>query len=107
VGIPVAAWPLMLFAVVFGGDYVHFALAYPFYELQILKSAGTPEKPLSFKWTDGGAASSNSDRWVVYDTSGDTAEQFGRRTVPDYPGVSRDVRHLVGNFYLVTLEQPD
>jgi hypothetical protein len=62
------AVPPTTFAGLYIGPYVHFALSYPYYALQVRLSPGGGATPMRFSW--GGAravGSMQTDRWLVYD----------------------------------------
>ena len=63
----IGSWPIMGIEI-YCGDYVHFALAYPFYELQTENTPDRYSKQTEFRWSGRGFAGTvSSDRTVVYD----------------------------------------
>jgi hypothetical protein len=98
----VGALPLISIGT-FSGDYVHLALMYPYYAVQIRQSPDWQSKETRFYWGDEAVTVLDGlrARTLVYDASGKTV--VGDR--PDdtnVGGLRLNVQHLIGNFYLET-----
>ena len=78
------------------GDYVHFALAYPYYLQQL---ATKPERPLRFAWGDRAVSvlEGTDFRTLIYDSSRTTPIVRGER---DQEGLFTTTQHFVGPFFL-------
>lgn len=92
--------PPITFAGFYIGPYVHFALSYPYYALQVRLSPDGGASPIHFSWGGAGAGSSQTDRWLIYDP---TAQALTRPPETDEEGSSAwyEAEHLIGHFYLV------
>jgi hypothetical protein len=77
-------------------DYIHLALAYPYYASEIAISE-LATMPIGFNWGGAGfAGSGNLDRSLVYDPI-DGGTNHGKITTDQ----TVTVRHLIGHFYVV------
>jgi hypothetical protein len=81
---------------VLSGDYVHLALAYPYYLQQL---ATRPERPLRFAWGDRALTvlEGTDFRTLIYDSSRTTPIVRGEK---DQEGLFTTTQHFVGPFYL-------
>jgi hypothetical protein len=99
----VGAWPVAAILMFVGGDYVHLALAYPYYAAEGAFGDGRGV-PIEFRWGSAGfAGSGNLERTLIYDPSGQLGAEIGNRRMPDEPSVQRSVGHLAGRFYLIEI----
>jgi hypothetical protein len=81
--------------------YVHLALMYPSYASRISAASVDPSGQVSFSWGGTGfAGSGNSERSLIYDSTGRLANEVGVRPSPAEPSVSISTNHLIGNFYV-------
>lgn len=96
----VSLWPIAL-AASWSADYVHLFTLYPMYAVQVAANADHRVRPVYFRW--GGIGS--SERSLAYDTTGQLAREvaLGSRPWPDEPVVTTSARHLIGDFYVVTM----
>jgi hypothetical protein len=97
--ITVFVWPIMGGCII-AGDYIHLALAYPFYAAKI---AASDESllPVSFDWgATGFAGSGNSERSLIYDPLDGPLLKVRGSKIPEDPAVSYSVQHLAGHFYV-------
>jgi hypothetical protein len=82
------------------GPYIHFALSYPYYAMQVRLSPDGGESPIRFSW--GGASTVQTDRWLIYDP---TAQTFTKAPPPETDDEAStawyESEHLIGHFYLV------
>jgi hypothetical protein len=101
-------WPLMFFALS-RGPYVHFGLSYPYYMWQVKQSSDGGTTPITFNWGASGlVGSAQTDRWLVYDPTNETAARpriSPDPESPDNPNSWSEVEHLIGRFYLVEHHQ--
>lgn len=105
IAISVAAWPVMAFLMVVGGDYIHLVLAYPYYATHGAVGGGV-SKLMDFSWGGTGFAGSGAPwRTLVYDPTDAVASAVGGARVPEEPAVRRSVQHLAGHFYVVEISQ--
>jgi hypothetical protein len=92
--------PPTIFTGFYIGPYVHFALSYPYYALQVRLSPDHGTSPMRFSW--GGAGMVQTDRWLIYDPSAQTvAKTLPPDTDEDTSSAWYESEHLIGNFYLV------
>jgi hypothetical protein len=89
------------------GPYIHFAVSYPYYLIEVKRSADGDSKPATFGWGGFGfVGSSQTDRWLVYDPTDETAKRTRHReTSENDPHAWYEVEYLFGNFYLVERHQ--
>ena len=92
--------PPTIFTGLYIGPYVHFALSYPYYALQVRLSPDHGTSPMQFSW--GGAGMVQTDRWLIYDP---TAQIVVNALPPDADDDASSAwyerEHLIGHFYLV------
>ncbi len=94
----ILSWPVMVFLMSpFVGDYMHFLLLYPSYRAQIEAEPDSDSRPISFYWGPSGMVSAETEKWLVYDTTGHPTEVA--RKFSSFAEVS--ARRLMGNFFLV------
>jgi hypothetical protein len=95
----VGALPLV-FVGILSGDYVHLALMYPYYAVQIRQYPDWQAKETRFSWGDEAVTVLDGIRLrtLVYDASGKTV--VGDRPDPKVGGLRLNTRRLIGNFYL-------
>jgi hypothetical protein len=97
------AVPPMAFVGLYIGPYVHFALSYPYYALQVKMSPDGGTSPMRFNWGGAGAVGSmQTDRWLVYDPT----EQIVANAKPpeaddEASSAWYETEPLIGHFYLV------
>jgi hypothetical protein len=92
--------PPTIFTGFYIGPYVHFALSYPYYALQVRLSPDHGTSPMRFSW--GGAGMVQTDRWLIYDPSAQTvAKARPPDADEDVSSAWYESEHLIGNFYLV------
>lgn len=102
----VVVLPLVVVAL-FVGPYVHFAMSLPYYLWQVQHSVGGGTAQTSFYWGGAGfVGTPQTDRWLVYDPTDETAARPKRTPDDADPTVLLEVRHLIGRFYLVERHQP-
>jgi len=89
------------------GTYVHFAFSYPYYLWQVMQPPDAGTKPTSFYWSGAGfVGTPQTDRWLVYDPTEETAARPNLSRDEEDPTVVYEVQHLIGRFYLVQRHQP-
>jgi hypothetical protein len=100
--------PLMFFAL-YLGPYLHFGLSYPYYLMLVKRSPDGGSKPVTFDWGGQGfVGSAQTDRWLVYDPTNETASRPRKELSAEGGGYAHmwyEVEHLFGKFYLVQLHQ--
>jgi hypothetical protein len=91
--------PPLVFVGILSGDYVHLALMYPYYALQLRQDPDWQSKEARFGWGDEAVTVLDGVRLrtLVYDASGKTV---GDRPDPEVGGLRLNIQHLIGNFYL-------
>jgi hypothetical protein len=97
------AVPPTTFVGLYIGPYVHFAMSYPYYALQVRLSPDGGTSPIRFDWGGAGAAGSmQTDRWLVYDP---TAQIVANVKLPETDDEASsawyETEPLIGHFYLV------
>lgn len=95
----VCSLPLMLLGAR-SGDYIHLAVMSPYYLMTIHQSPDWQSRAFRFDWGDQAAWVTEGFRGkvLIYDASGKTV--VGDRFDPRGTGLTIDVQHFVGNFYL-------
>lgn len=84
------------------GDYIHLAVKYPVYQMQIGDFSSQASKATNFDWGGTGfLAAGRSSRTLVYDPTYALSRQLGINKAEE--GVWVRTRHLIGSFY--TIEQ--
>jgi len=95
---------LLALPVMMAGDYVYLALMYPFYEDRIVASHS---QRVSFNWgADGFAGLGSTDYVLVYDRVGLIRKEAPVQKFPDGSEFPVSARHLIGSFYLRTIDYP-
>lgn len=92
----ILAMPAAAVVSVASTDYVHFALAYPYYLMQLNATAKTSSNPVDFTWSGG----FGSLKTIVYDPTDATAAKIGL-VRPANERCWTNFRHMLGHFYLM------
>lgn len=92
----VSSFPLIFVGMV-SGDYVHLALMYPYYAVEIRRHPDWQSKEVRFDWGDEAVTALDGlrARVLIYDASGKVV--VGDRYDPNF---RLNIQHLIGNFYL-------
>jgi hypothetical protein len=95
--------PPTAFVGLYIGPYVHFALSYPYYALQVRLSPAGGASPMRFNWGGAGAGESlQTDRWLIYDPNAEiVANVKPPETDDEASSAWYETEPLIGHFYLV------
>jgi hypothetical protein len=95
----VVALPL-IFLGIFSGDYVHLAVMYPYYVIEIRSHPDWQSKEVRFYWGDDAVSALDGirARTLIYDASGNIV--VGDRPDRGGDGIKVNIQPFIGNFYL-------
>lgn len=97
--ITLAITPLCLWAWRTGGDYLHLAILYPRYLVEIGHGQKSGTETVAFDWDNVGIEQT-AKRTLVYDPTDATASRVGRIRLTNEQRIICRTKHLLGHFYL-------
>jgi len=91
--------PLSQWAWKAGGDYLHLALLYPRYVIEIEHGRKNDAGRIAFDWDESGL-DPIIKRTLVYDPTDATADRVGRVRLTNEQRIICRTKHLLGHFYI-------